>query len=273
MSYTLTYRINNHDLPDPVRTIEVEATPEQIAHLVEEGYLVRERLVQGAFLEELRAAVDELAAAEGAANATSNGGHFGGLFIRNLPDRHPTFQKLIRYSPFLSIARAALGPQVQIHGTVIRVTYPGQPNQETHWHFHQRIVPDPLPPLFARSRVLDNLLYLDDIDDATGPFCLVPRSHLRMHMDVPAGYYGDFPDQIVLRVPAGSCITADAGLSPGNADTARRKSAPSDHLGLQPDVDETGGHAKWGDLQSSPGNGRHGDAGAARQSWLFLIFS
>jgi len=212
MSYTLTYRINNHDLPDPVRTIEVEATPEQIAHLVEEGYLVRERLVQGAFLEELRAAVDELAAAEGAGNATSNGGHFGGLFIRNLPDRHPTFQKLIRYSPFLSIARAALGPQVQIHGTVIRVTYPGQPNQETHWHFHQRIVPDPLPPLFARSRVLDNLLYLDDIDDATGPFCLVPRSHLRMHMDVPAGYYGDFPDQIVLRVPAGSCITADAGL-------------------------------------------------------------
>ncbi len=212
MPYTLNYRINNHDLPDPVRKIEVEATPEQIAHLAEQGYLVRERLVQGAFLQELQAAVDELAEAEGGANATSNGGHFGGLFIRNLPDRHPAFRKLVQYAPFLSVARAVLGPQVQIHGTVIRVTYPGQPNQETHWHFHQRIIPEPLPPLFTRSRVIDNLLYLDDIDDATGPFCLVPYSHLRMHTEVQAGYYGDFPDQVVLRIPAGSCITADGGL-------------------------------------------------------------
>jgi ectoine hydroxylase-related dioxygenase (phytanoyl-CoA dioxygenase family) len=211
MSYTVTYRINNHDLADPVRKVQVEASPEQIQHLADEGYLVRERLITGDFLEELRAAVDELVEAAGGVKAVHHG-RFGGLFIRNLMDKHPTFLKLLHYQPLLSVARAALGPQVQVHGTVIRVTYPGQPNQETHWHFHQRVMPQPVPPLFARSRVIDNLIYLDDLDDATGPFCVVPRTHLRVHDEVAAGDYSDKPGQVILRVPAGSCVTADAGL-------------------------------------------------------------
>ena len=212
MPYTINYRINNHDFSDPGRRVEVQATPEQITDLAKEGYLVRERLITGDFLEELRAAVDELSAAHGGENSTGTGGNFGGLFIRNLPDKHPTFHKLIHYAPLLSVARAVLGPQVQMHGTVIRVTYPGQPNQETHWHFHQRVIPDPMPPLFARSRVVDNLIYLDDLDENTGPFCVVPRSHLRLHEEVPAGKFDEYPDQVTLQVPAGSCITADAGL-------------------------------------------------------------
>jgi ectoine hydroxylase-related dioxygenase (phytanoyl-CoA dioxygenase family) len=212
MSHTITYRINNHDLADPTRTVDVQATPEQISHLVEEGYLVRERLFTGERLEELRAAADELAAKQGAESAAGTTGNFGGLFIRNVVDRHPTFLKLIHCVPLLSVARAVLGPQVQIHGTVVRVTYPGQPKQETHWHFHQRVIPEPMPPFFARPRVLDNLIYLDDIDEATGPLCVVPRTHLDIHRELPAGDFSEKPGQMALCVPAGSCVTADAGL-------------------------------------------------------------
>lgn len=212
MGHTISYRINNHDLADPMRTVDVQATPDQIRHLVEEGYLVRERLFSGDLLEELRAATDELTEKHGAEAASGTSGNFGGLFIRNVIDRHPSFLKLMFHAPLLSVGRAVLGPQVQIHASVIRVTYPGQPKQETHWHFHQRVIPEPLPPWFSRPRVLDNLIYLDDIDEATGPLCIVPRTHEELHRDLPAGDFSEKPGQVTLCVPAGTCVTADAGL-------------------------------------------------------------
>lgn len=204
------YRIRNHDMADPHRTIEVHASREQLEHLATEGYMVRERLITGDHLETLRAAVDELAAGiKGKEDITIR--RFGGLFLRNLPDRHPAFLEMLKFAPTLSAARAVLGPQVQLHAMVMRVTYPDQPNQETHWHFHQRVIPDPLPVFFSRPQVLDNLIYLDDTDEATGPLCVVPGTHLR-DLDLPANQYNDLPGQVVLSVPAGSCVTAHANL-------------------------------------------------------------
>lgn len=210
----LTYKIHNSDFADPLRHVQTDATPEQIQHLVEEGYLVRERLIQGELLEELRAAADEIAEQHGAEEraATNQSRRFGGLFVRNLLDHHPTFLKMLDYAPTLGLARAVLGPQVQVHAFVLRVTYPGQEKQETHWHFHQRVVPEPLPPFFARPHVIDNLIYLDDLTDANGPLCVVPRSHLPLHTELPGDDYADKLDQVIVRVPAGSCITSDAGI-------------------------------------------------------------
>jgi hypothetical protein len=56
MSHTVTYRIHSVDLPDPLRRIEVPASPEALRQFVEQGFLVRERL---------RAAAEEIAAAHG----------------------------------------------------------------------------------------------------------------------------------------------------------------------------------------------------------------
>jgi ectoine hydroxylase-related dioxygenase (phytanoyl-CoA dioxygenase family) len=212
--HTITYRIHNSDLVDPLRQVALDVTPAQIEQLVTDGYLVRERLISGPLLAELRAAVDELAAQQGGEHgaAANQSRRFGGLFVRNLVDKHPTFLKLLNFAPTLSLARAVLGPQVQLHAAVFRVTYPGEQQQETHWHFHQRVIPEPLPPWFARPRVIDNLIYLDDLDNASGPLAVVPGSHQRQHDDLPGDDYGDKPGQVVLRVPAGTCITADAGL-------------------------------------------------------------
>src|SRR5262245_47980513 len=111
----LTYRIHNADFADPYRRVEVEATPEEIRQLVDEGFVVRERWIQGEFLERLRAAVDEIAVEHGADTtaASNTSRRFGGLFVRKLLDRHPTFLAMLHYAPTLSLARAVLGPQVQ----------------------------------------------------------------------------------------------------------------------------------------------------------------
>ncbi|GAB4465277.1 MAG: hypothetical protein OHK0029_35810 [Armatimonadaceae bacterium] len=210
---TITYNIFNHDLPDPVRTVTLtDATLEDVQQVVEQGYCVREQLLSGDLLAELRAAVDELAEAQGGAAATGTGKGFGGLFIRNLVDKHPTFLQLLHYAPTLSLARALLGPQVQLHAMVLRVTYPGAPNQETQWHWHQRVIPEPLPPLFSRPQVVDNLLYLDDTDEDTGGLAVIPGSHRWDHRELPNHDTREKSGQVTLFVPAGSCVTASAAL-------------------------------------------------------------
>src|SRR5690349_11759412 len=118
MTHNLTYRLLNHDLKDPVRTVEVHATPEEIKSFAEAGYLVRERLFQRKLLEHLRAALDDVAAAESSATASMGEGmstsrRFGGLFLRHLMDKHSAFLDLLKFQPLLSVARALLGPQVQ----------------------------------------------------------------------------------------------------------------------------------------------------------------
>src|SRR5205823_11954083 len=114
----------------------------------------------------------------------------------------------LKFPPTLSVARAVLGPQVQVRGLSARISYPDEPNQETHWHFHQRLIPDPVPPFFVRPQSLDALIYLDDADDANGPLCVVPGSHLRIHEDLSAEGYDEKPGQVTLRVPAGSRVLA-----------------------------------------------------------------
>ncbi|MBI1928294.1 phytanoyl-CoA dioxygenase family protein [Candidatus Poribacteria bacterium] len=211
--YTLTYRILNHDLKDPERKVDVHATPEEIRQLVDEGYLVRERLFSGEQLERLRAALDVVEAGEiDNHQDVGRSRRFGGLFLRHLMDKHPTFLDLLKFQPTLSVARAVLGPLVQIRGLSARISYPGEPNQETHWHFHQRVISDPLPPFFVQPHAIDCLVYLDDINDATGPICFVPGSHRWLLEALSTEDYADKPGQIIMRVPAGSCVIIHSNL-------------------------------------------------------------
>lgn len=212
-AHSISYRIRSNQVHvAPPRVVEVEASPEQIRHLIDEGYLVRERLVQGELLENLRRAADEVEAEALARQKPGESGGFGGLFVRDLIDRHPVFlETLLKFSPCLSVARAVLGPQVQLHASVLRVSYPGLENQQVEWHFHQRVVPDPEPAFFFRPVVLDNLLYLDDITTETGPLVVLPRSH-RQNDDLPSGDFSDKPGQMVLPVPAGTVVTSHSSL-------------------------------------------------------------
>ncbi len=212
--YTLQYRLRNHDLTDPARTVEVRASPEEIARFARDGYLVREGLFEGGRLDRLRTALDAVVAAESGEVGAKHGRdrRFGGHFLRHLMDKHPDFLELLAYQPLLSVARAMLGPQVQVRGLSARVTNPGQPGQETHWHFHQRLIPDPVPPFFSYPQTIDALIYLDDADDRNGALLVVPGSHRRTDEDLPAGEYGDLPGQVTLRLAAGSVAMCHGAL-------------------------------------------------------------
>jgi ectoine hydroxylase-related dioxygenase (phytanoyl-CoA dioxygenase family) len=118
---------------------------------------------------------------------------------------------MLTFAPALNVARAAIGPQVQCHAMVLRVSYPQLEGQQVEWHFHQRVVPDPIPPFFSRPEVIDNLIYLDDVDEETGPLVVIPGSH-RWNEDLPSGDFADKPGQVVLPVPAGTMVTAPSSI-------------------------------------------------------------
>ena len=214
-SHTVTYEImTNVASEDKERSFKVLATPQEIEQLAEQGYLIREALFQGAQLEGLRAALDEVEAAELGEGVTTiiRSGQFGGWFPRYLMDKHPAFLELLDFEPMLSVARAVLGPFVRIRNAGGRVSYPGEPNQETHWHLHRRTIPKPLPAFFSFPHTLDFLIYLDELKDANGTLAIVPGSHLRIHDPLPADCYDDLPGQKLVRGPAGTCIIMHSNL-------------------------------------------------------------
>src|SRR5579871_5051867 len=209
--HTLTYRIRDYARRFPVRQVEVLATPEEIQRFVRDGYLVRERLLPMPEVERLRTALDETVAQDD--HLEKGGGKsFGGIFIRHLMDKHPAFLEMRDFAPALSVARALFGPAVQVRGFTGRICYPDDPYQETEWHFHQRVIPDPAPPMLVPPHTLDVLLYLDDVDDRNGPLCVVPGSHQWLQQDLPGGDHSDKPDQVTLRLPAGSCVLTHGNL-------------------------------------------------------------
>ncbi len=214
-SHTVTYEImTNVASEDKERSFKVLATPQEIEQLAEQGYLIREALFQRAQLARLRGALDEVEEAELGEGVTTiiRSGQFGGWFPRYLMDKHPAFLELLDFEPILSVARAVLGPFVRIRNAGGRVSYPGEPNQETHWHLHRRTVPKPLPAFFSFPHTLDCLIYLDELNDANGTLAIVPGSHLRIHDPLPADCYDDLPGQKLVRGPAGTCIIMHSNL-------------------------------------------------------------
>ncbi len=62
----ITYNVMREHLGDApiVREVDVHATPEELDSLDRDGYLVRERVIEGEWLESLRSAIDRMAEAE-----------------------------------------------------------------------------------------------------------------------------------------------------------------------------------------------------------------
>jgi len=207
-THTIDYRILNQGRADSHRPLTVEATVDEIAAFTRDGFLVRERLFDAGHTARLRTALDEVAQreTEGGANSVNVSAQFGGLFLRHLMDKHEAFLELFRFQPTLSIARAMLGPQVQLLPLTARISYPSEYRQQTHWHFHQRVIPDPLPPFFCRPHVIDCLIYLDNVTEENGPLLVLPGTHDRIHNNLPADDWADKPGQIKLTPPAGSVV-------------------------------------------------------------------
>ncbi|MDQ3250614.1 MAG: phytanoyl-CoA dioxygenase family protein, partial [Chloroflexota bacterium] len=79
-------------------------------------------------------------------------------------------------------------------------------------HIHQQVVPNPLPPFFSHPHSLDCLIYLDELNDTNGPLCCLPGTHWRTELDLPTEDFSDKPGQMIVKVPAGSCVIIHSNL-------------------------------------------------------------
>ncbi len=208
MSYTIPYRVHHNHTPE--RPIQVHGAPEQVATLVQDGYLVFPAFFEGEPLQQLRNALDEVCIREG--HEIRSGKNWGGIYLRHLMEKHPAFLELFRLEPFLSLSRAALGPQVQVLPMTARVAYPDTDGQATPWHIHQRVVPSPRPPLFSLPHVFDALIYLDEVTEASGPLCFVPDSHCWEDREFPGGPHDPIEGEVQLTFPAGTVVLIHGNL-------------------------------------------------------------
>lgn len=210
-NHKINYKIINYNLPDPYVPVDVYATDAELASLSDSGFIHKRAMFDCKAVDQLRAAVDELVQVE-MENPDREYYPGNGIFIRYLIDKHPAFREFLKFEPILSVARAMLGPQIQLMDMVARVTFLDEPQQKLMWHIHNRVVPDPLPPFFAHPHSLDALIYLDDSDEKSGSLCVIPGSHKYIHMDIPFRNHDDRPGQAVVSTSAGDCIFAHSNL-------------------------------------------------------------
>jgi ectoine hydroxylase-related dioxygenase (phytanoyl-CoA dioxygenase family) len=183
----------------PERRVEAPFSEEDISKFAADGFL----LLPGAFnkseCQALAEAIERIAEREG----SKAGG--GGIFLRHLMDKEEAFLPLLDHPKLLPLARLMLGPMVRALPVTARIAIPGEPGQLVEWHIHQRLVPRPLPPFFSQPVVLDTLIYLDDVDEETGPLQVVPGSHKITQEGIPSKSE-DLPGQVTLMPKAGDAI-------------------------------------------------------------------
>ena len=214
----ITYNVMREHLGDApiVREVDVHATPEELESLDRDGYLVRERVIEGEWLESLRSAIDRMAEAEWPEIRPYSEDNLPertwGAILRHLLDKDATFHELIAWPPALSVARAMMGPLVRVRGMHARITFAGEEPQDIPWHQHLRVVSEPLPPWFSQPHAIDCLIYLDELSDETGALSVIPGSHRWLDREPPRLRYESLPDEQKLRIPAGSMVIIHANL-------------------------------------------------------------
>lgn len=197
MGVTRNFVIIENRRPNrPVAAPISEATLDSFAN---DGFVLLEGAISAPAQKELIAAIERVADREGARAGSA------GIFLRHLMDKDEAFLELLHHPLFLPIARLMLGPMVRVLPLTARIAIPGEPNQNVDWHIHQRLVPNPLPPFFSQPVVLDTLIYLDDVDEETGPLQVVPGSHRITQEGIP-DHTADLPGQRTLMPKAGDAI-------------------------------------------------------------------
>ena len=223
--HKISYEVlNRHeDLHYPPE-FEVHATPKELQDFAASGYLIRKQLFQGEALTRLQEATDTLEAAEWDRHCKNRPkDRSWGIILRHLMDKDPVFLELLKYPPVLSVCRAMMGPLVRLRGLTARISFPGAEVQETNWHQHMRVVSKPLPPWFSQPHAIDALIYLDDIDDDTGPVCIVPGSHTWLDRHPDHQIFESIKGEKVLHVPAGSVVMIHGNLWHRAMPTLRKK--------------------------------------------------
>ncbi|WP_431201379.1 phytanoyl-CoA dioxygenase family protein [Bradyrhizobium betae] len=219
--YKIAFDINDNtkDKAARIRSVDVLASVDEVEHLVREGWLQIDGLFSDVELQSFRQAIEEVVTAE-TDNPTTEHIPGNGHYIRSLLDKHSAFHSLIRMKRPLSIARAVLGPQVWFDAEA-RVVPAGIAGMRVNWHIHHRVIPAPLPPFFCYPHAVHGLIYLDDVNEDTGPIRILPGSHMQPHLDISNTDGEPRTAQVTLLPKAGTCLLMHANTWHSTVPTTR----------------------------------------------------
>jgi ectoine hydroxylase-related dioxygenase (phytanoyl-CoA dioxygenase family) len=227
MTHTIKYRVLDPRVGNPTRDIQVDCSAQEIGDLVRDGYIVREGWFSEQELLAMRVALDRIFVNEEDVPDERVDRYGGWRYFRHLMDKDPAFLNLLWFAPPRTISQAVLGPQVRFDQVDAKYGVPGVASQYVPWHFHHRVIPDPIPPFFSYPHAIHCLLYLDAIDASNGPLCVLPGSHRKVNDTYVQDQNADLEGQVILSLPAGACVMMHANLwhrvLPSRSDTDYRR--------------------------------------------------
>ena len=174
--------------------------------------MIKSSFITASGLKKFRAALSFVVRNERAPRGDQSDSCFGSLYLRYLIDKHKVFFDLFKSKVTLSIAQSVLGPQIKFDEITARITDLSTNSASTPWHIHHRVIPEPLPPFFVHPHSVECLLYLDNLDQETGPLCVLPGSHRHTNMIYPLNDSKDKPGQQILCLKAGDCLIMHPNL-------------------------------------------------------------
>jgi hypothetical protein len=232
-THQLTFELHDSMIQDRRRDVEVLASPSEIAALVRDGFHFLPSVLPPERVEELRQAVDEVSAQEAIDQARMDAGerdaliaeHAGDEFFdppphnfsatghmaRRFLSKRPELVWMVELPQPLSIARAVLGPMVQVGGYQSRSIPAKTPGRVLPWHTHFRTVPRPRPAFFCYPHAIVAVYYLDDVNDDNGPLVVLPGTHDNEREMVPPDSRS-FEGEVVLRPKAGDVVLMHGNL-------------------------------------------------------------
>lgn len=136
-----------------------------------------------------------------------------GLALMSLLSERPELADRVLRAPVVESLRAYFGDEPRLDLSAALISDSSRPFFSWHSHLngvdtgeYERV--DSWPPMESPERVLA-LLYLDDLNDDTGPLLLQPRA-LGDPTRPPADLYApNWPGQLEVRVPRGSVVVLE----------------------------------------------------------------
>jgi ectoine hydroxylase-related dioxygenase (phytanoyl-CoA dioxygenase family) len=184
------------------------------------GYVVIERYMSPALLEEIRRRVDELFDEEGDSAGSEFKQEPGARRLANLIDKGEVFARCASMPEILEGTGAILGPEFKLSSLNVRSANPMSEDAQP-LHCDMGAIPD------ERGYWVANTVWiLDEFTRDNGAIRVVPGTHRsgKLPQEVLADLRAPHPDEILVTAPAGTVVIMNAHCWHGG--TANRTDKP-----------------------------------------------
>lgn len=210
-------------MEDALQTLGVSnqtLAPEQVRQLDEQGFTIFYNVIDPAWLDELRAAFEQITAAEGDQAGKEVSQIVGIRRLADLVNKGEVFDRIYTHPLVLAAARQVIGRPFKLHSLNGHDPQPGYGQQSLHPDWGE-----PRPDLSV-NHVMNSLWMLDDFTKENGATRIVPGSHRwpghpRDHL---ADLKNTHPQEINIEAPAGSVAVFNGHTWHGSTNNQSQRS-------------------------------------------------